>query len=97
MDLSTIGSIRDIPTLPDGDDRPVFEAIFRSAAIGIALVDMDGHPVASNPALEGMLGYSAEELRGMAFTEFTHPDDAWADWDLFGELVAGDRDHYEMH
>ena len=33
----------------------------------------------------------------MAFTEFTHPDDASADWDLFGELVAGDRDHYEMH
>ena len=97
MHRSTIGSIKDTLTLPEGDDRPVFEAVFRSAAMGIALVDMDGHPVASNPALERMLGYSAEELRAMAFTEFTHPEDASADWDLFAELVAGDREHYEMH
>lgn len=97
MERSRIGTIAHTPTLPDGDDRAVFEAIFQSSAIGIALVDMDGHPVASNPALERMLGYSAQELRGMAFTEFTHPDDASADWDLFAELVAGERDHYEMH
>jgi PAS domain S-box-containing protein len=78
------------------DDGALFEAIFSSAAIGIALVDMDGHPVVSNPALERMLGYTGVELREMAFTEFTHPEDASADWDLFQELIAGDRDHYEM-
>ena len=73
-----------------------FRAIFEGAAIGIALVDMEGRPVASNPALERALGYSADELCEMVFTEFTHPEDAGADWDLFQELVAGERDRYQL-
>ena len=73
-----------------------FRAIFEGAAIGIALVDMEGRPVASNPALERVLGYSADELCEMVFTEFTHPEDAGADWDLFQELVAGERDRYQL-
>lgn len=50
--------------------------MFEFAAVGIALVEMDGHPVGSNPALERMLAYGTAELREMAFTEFTHRDDA---------------------
>jgi len=73
-----------------------FRAIFEGAAIGIALVDMEGRPVVSNPALQEMLGYSGEELRNMVFTEFTHPDDAMADWELFKELIEGKRDYYQM-
>jgi PAS domain S-box-containing protein len=73
-----------------------FGAIFENAAIGIALVDVHGHPVESNPALKKMLGYNKFELADMAFTEFTHPDDARADWDLFIELVEGKRDQYQM-
>ena len=73
-----------------------FRAIFENAAIGIALVDMHGHPVESNPALQEMLGYSTLELAQMAFTEFTHPADAQADWDLFTELVEGKRDKYQL-
>jgi PAS domain S-box-containing protein len=73
-----------------------FRAIFSGAAIGIVLVDVDGRPVESNPAIEQMLGYTREELRGMVFTEVTHPDDVAADWALFAELVAGQRDSYRM-
>jgi two-component system, NarL family, sensor histidine kinase UhpB len=32
----------------------------------------------------------------MVFTDFTHPDDVSADWALFEQLVAGERDHYQM-
>jgi PAS domain S-box-containing protein len=70
--------------------------VFEHAAIGIALVDMQGHPVRANSALEQILGYSAEELAGMVFTDFTHPDDVSADWELFEELIAGDRDNYQL-
>ena len=56
-----------------------FAAVFEHAAIGIAIVDMEGHPVRANAALERILGYSADELAGMVFTDFTHPDDASAD------------------
>jgi PAS domain S-box-containing protein len=97
MHRSTIGTMGQAWTLPEGDDRAVFEAIFRNAAVGVALVDMEGHPLMSNPALERILGYSSDELREMAFPEFTHPDDVSADWDLFQELIAGQRDHYEMY
>lgn len=80
----------------DDHHRSPFEAVFEDAAIGVALVDMQGHPVRVNRALVRMLGYSAEELAEMVFTEFTHPEDAEADWDLFAELIRGDRDHYQM-
>jgi PAS domain S-box-containing protein len=73
-----------------------FRAVFENAASGIALVDMHGHPVESNPSLQKMLGYSARELTQMAFSEFTHPDDVQASWDLFAELVEGKRDRYQL-
>ena len=43
-----------------------------------------------------MLGYSEEELKRMAFTEYTHPDDCELDWWLYGELTAGKREKYEI-
>jgi PAS domain S-box-containing protein len=73
-----------------------FRAIFENAAIGIALVDVNGHPVESNPALQKMLGYNKFEMADMAFTQYTHPDDARAGWDLFIELGEGKRDHYQI-
>jgi PAS domain S-box-containing protein len=73
-----------------------FRAIFAGAAVGIALVDQNGHPVMSNTALHEMLGYGEEELRGMAFTEFTHPDHVDLDWNSYRELVAGKRESYQI-
>lgn len=73
-----------------------FRAIFEGAAIGIGLVDMRGHTVESNPVLQEMLGYSAEELRSMVFTHTTHPKHVAADWDLFKELLAGKRESYQL-
>src|ERR1044071_9375245 len=62
----------------------------------MALVDMNGHPVKCNPALEKLLGYSEEELSRMAFTEFTHEADRELDWGLYSELMAGKREKYEI-
>jgi two-component system sensor histidine kinase UhpB len=73
-----------------------FRVIFENAPLGIALVDMTGRPTRTNTALRKMLGYSEPELAHMTFTNFTHPDDAQADWSLFTELVAGKRDQYQI-
>ena len=73
-----------------------FRAIFANAAIGIALVDPEGYPVETNAAFQGLLGYDEAELRGMPFARFTHADDVDADLTLFGELVAGGRDYYQL-
>jgi PAS domain S-box-containing protein len=74
----------------------LFRATFERAGIGIALVDPEGHPITINPALHKMLGYAEEEIRSMAFTEFTHPEDASKDWALFQELIEGKIEHYQM-
>lgn len=74
----------------------LFRAIFERAAIGIALVDLSGHPININPALQKMLGYSEREIKKMVFTEFTHPEDATRDWELFQQLILGEINHYQM-
>lgn len=73
-----------------------FRAVFEDAAIGMAMVDTEGRLEESNPALQRMLGYSGEELSGMAFSEFTYPGDVTADLELYRDLVAGERDYYQM-
>ena len=81
-------------SLRESEER--FRATFENAGIGMALVDMEGHPFKSNPVLDQMLGYGEEELRRMAFTEYTHPDDRESDWRLYGELKLGKRERYEI-
>jgi PAS domain S-box-containing protein len=73
-----------------------FRVTFEHAGIGMALVDPDGRPLKSNRTLQQLLGYSQEELQGMAFREFTHPDDAAADLALYRETLAGKREHYQI-
>ncbi|MCB1099865.1 MAG: PAS domain S-box protein [Verrucomicrobiae bacterium] len=73
-----------------------FRTVFERASIGVALVDCDGVPFLSNRRLQEMLGYSAEALSNMPFPQFTHPDDRDNDRALYGELIAGDRDHYQI-
>jgi PAS domain S-box-containing protein len=79
-----------------GESDARFQGIFANAAIGIALCDLEGRVVESNPAFQTMLLYSAEELRGKSFSDITHPDDIQRDWDLAIELIAGKRDQYDL-
>jgi two-component system, sporulation sensor kinase E len=78
-----------------------FRAIFEEAGIGIILSNRSGRVLDSNRALQQMLGYSDEEIRGRAFTDlFCSPGDNGSEdghehadiAKLFGELLAGKRD-----
>ncbi len=73
-----------------------FRAIFEAAAIGIGLGDLAGRPLESNPAFQQFLGYTQDELARMTFPEFTHPEDVQADYALYQELLAGQREHYQL-
>ena len=81
-------------SLRESEER--FRTTFENAGIGMALVDMQGHPVKCNPALQKMLGYSEKELTSLVFTEFTHPDDRDQDMSLYRELAAGNSEKYNI-
>ncbi|HWR16204.1 MAG TPA: PAS domain S-box protein [Terriglobales bacterium] len=52
-----------------------FRATFNQAAVGMALIAVDGSMLMVNHKLTDILGFSREELFGRNFREFTHPDD----------------------
>lgn len=70
--------------------------IFEGAGIGIGLDDLNGRIFESNPVLQTMLGYSREELEQLTFADFTHPEDLAKDTELFQEMIAGQRNTYQL-
>lgn len=72
-----------------------FRAIFEWAGLGIVLGDGTGRIVESNPAFQHFLGYTSDELRGMHYTKFSHPDDLPAENALVTELLTNKRESYE--
>lgn len=99
--LRIVGSSRDITDRKRAEEQLEsserrFRAVFDHAPLSISTVDLEGHPVLFNQALVDMLGYAPEQLRTMRFQDFTHPEDAQKDWELFLELQRGDRDSYSM-
>jgi diguanylate cyclase (GGDEF)-like protein/PAS domain S-box-containing protein len=73
-----------------------FRTIFGRAPFGIARAETDGRLIAVNPAMERMLGYTADELAAESWLQYTHPDDVDHNIQLFRELLAGERDSYQL-
>ena len=55
------------------DER--LRAMFNQAAVGMAVVALDGTFIDTNRKFSDILGYTAEELRSRTFQELTHPED----------------------
>jgi diguanylate cyclase (GGDEF)-like protein/PAS domain S-box-containing protein len=73
-----------------------FFGAFQHAAIGMALVQPDGRFLRVNTAVCQMLGYREEEMLALDIAEITHPDDLAADMALLEELLAGQRESYQL-
>ena len=74
----------------------LFRDIFNASPVGIAVENLEGQPLFVNPALCSMLGFSEEELRSKHCVQFSPPEDAEKDWDLFQQLRTGSIDHYQI-
>lgn len=74
----------------------LFDFAFANAPIGIALVDTNARIIKGNSAFARMVGRSLHEVAGIAFADFTHPDDVEADLQLFRSVLAGERDGYSI-
>jgi diguanylate cyclase (GGDEF)-like protein/PAS domain S-box-containing protein len=70
-----------------------FEIAFEQAAIGAAIIDLDGIPQRVNPALCRLLGRPAEQLVGRRWTEYTIADENPV-WQVIHPIVAGGQDIY---
>ncbi|MDT3499657.1 PAS domain S-box protein [Stenotrophomonas maltophilia] len=73
-----------------------FAGAFTSAALGMALVSLEGRWLDVNDALCRILGYAREELLQVDFQRLTHPDDLQADLALVQDLLAGRCSHYHL-
>jgi PAS domain S-box-containing protein len=74
-----------------------FRAIFESAPFGIALADMQGRILSANQALQSILGYTEDEMRGrVILAELAHPEDAQAQLEAFVGLAQGHAERYEI-
>jgi diguanylate cyclase (GGDEF)-like protein/PAS domain S-box-containing protein len=57
------------------DRGQLFQALFLSAPIPKALVDLDGHVLVANPMMCALTGRTADELAGRHVDLLAHPDD----------------------
>jgi PAS domain S-box-containing protein len=73
------------------DSEVRFRTIFEKSPLGIALLDENWRIVASNPALQELLGYGQEELRHQEFREFIQTGEAGGCQEVLQGLAAGVR------
>ncbi len=73
-----------------------FEATFEQAAVGIALVALDGSWLRVNGKLCEIVGYGHDELLERTFQDITYPDDLEQDLEHVRQLLAGDLTTYAM-
>jgi two-component system, sporulation sensor kinase E len=69
-----------------------FKAVFKESRLGIVIITREGTIIKANPEFQRMLGYTEQELIGMASYEYTYSDDR----ENFNKLINGEIDQYEM-
>ncbi|MGA7951949.1 MAG: PAS domain S-box protein [Gloeobacterales cyanobacterium] len=74
--------------LQESEER--FRSAFDSAAIGMALVSLDGRWLQVNPALCEIIGYSEQELLATGCLEVTHPEDREKTWENMQQMLIGE-------
>jgi len=73
-----------------------WRSVFENSATGVALTDLNGRFLATNPTYQKMLGYTPEEFLTLSFLEITHEDYREANWALVTELLEGKREQFQI-
>ncbi|MBE9227501.1 PAS domain S-box protein [Phormidium sp. LEGE 05292] len=73
-----------------------FRNAFDYAAIGMAIVGLEGQWLKVNRSICEIVGYSEPELLKTSFQAITHPDDLEKDLNLMQQLLAGEIRYYHL-
>ncbi|KJS20557.1 MAG: hypothetical protein VR72_14240 [Clostridiaceae bacterium BRH_c20a] len=88
-----IFSLRDISERMENENKirnseEKIKKIFNSAPVGICLVNKRDEVVECNQMMTKILGYSEEELSGMTYYQYTHPEDKELTGDFTKEVLS---------
>lgn len=73
-----------------------FRITFTGAAIGMAIIGLDGKFWEVNSALQAMLGYTEAQLRSMTLIQVTHGDDRAVSLHLFDQMLQNKWENYQI-
>jgi PAS domain S-box-containing protein len=73
-----------------------FRRTFDQSPIGAAIVSLDYRFLRVNGQLCRITGYGEQELLDLSLSDISHPDDLAADLALKGQLIAGEREMFQM-
>ncbi|MEP7338657.1 MAG: PAS domain S-box protein [Acidobacteriota bacterium] len=78
------------------ESEDLFRATFEQAAVGMALVGLDGRFLQTNQKLCDFTGFSQTELLVRTSADITHPSDWQAECEYQGKLLAGEIQSYSL-
>jgi len=73
-----------------------FKNAFEYAAVGMAIVGLDGKWLKVNRFVCDITGYSHEELNNMTYKDIMHVDDLESDVNLTNQLLKGEIQYYHV-
>lgn len=79
------------------DSEAKFRSIFNNVSVGIFLIGIDGYILSANEAQCRFLGYAMQDLVGMHFSEFTHPEDCHLDQASYRQLLRQEIKSYAIN
>ena len=94
-----VGTVQDVTELralerEARESERRFRSTLENAPIGMTLVAPNGRFLQVNHALAEIVGYSEQELLGLAFQDLTHPDDLADDVERRNQLLSGEITGY---
>ena len=71
-----------------------FRQLFAAAAVGMAIVDLEGHFLQANPAFCRLLGYIEADLLGQSLLNIIYPEDRQETLNCMALLLQGEKSSY---
>jgi PAS domain S-box-containing protein len=73
-----------------------WRSVFENSAVGVALADLNGRFIATNPVFQTMVGYTDDELRQLTFLDITHEENIEQNRSLVRDLLDGKRQQFQI-